>query len=31
MGANDQELINNIRKGGYNGVLIIGKDLEEIK
>ncbi|MGD8305598.1 MAG: MBL fold metallo-hydrolase [Ignavibacteria bacterium] len=31
MGANDDELIKNIRKGGYDGVLIIGKDLEEIK
>ena len=30
MGASDEELINNIRKGGYNGVVIIGEDLEVI-
>ena len=28
MGADDDEIIGNIRKGGYEGDLIIGEDLE---
>ncbi len=28
MGATDKELIEGIRKGGYNGKIVIGKDLE---
>ena len=31
MGASDDELIGNIRKGGYSGVLKIGSDLEVFK
>ncbi len=28
MGASDDEIISNIRKGGYDGVLVVGEDLE---
>lgn len=30
MGAGDDEIIGNIRKGGYDGVLVVGEDLEVI-
>jgi ribonuclease Z len=31
MGASDDELVQGIRKGGYNGRLIVGKDLDRIR
>ena len=30
MGASNEEIITNIHRGGYNGVLVIGEDLEVI-
>lgn len=29
MGATDEELIEGIRKGGYKGKAVIGKDLDK--